>query len=57
VTDCRDANDNKFLELALSGDADCLISGDDDLLVLSPFRGLPILKPKEFLSYFPQAKT
>lgn len=57
VADCRDARDNKFLELALSGDADCLISGDDDLLVLSPFRGLPILKPKEFLSYFPQAKT
>jgi len=50
VTDCRDAKDNKFLELAVSGEADCIISGDDDLLVLSPFRGIPILTPREFLS-------
>jgi putative PIN family toxin of toxin-antitoxin system len=50
VTDCRDAKDNKFLELAVCGEADCIISGDDDLLVLSPFRGIPILTPREFLS-------
>lgn len=50
ITDCRDPKDNKFLELAVSGKADCIISGDDDLLVLDPFRGIPILKPKEFLS-------
>ena len=50
VTDCRDVKDNKFLELAVSGKADCIVSGDDDLLVLNPFRGIPILTPKEFLS-------
>ncbi len=50
VTDCRDARDNKFLELAVSGKADCIISGDTDLLVLNPFRSIPILKPKDFLS-------
>lgn len=50
VTDCRDAKDNKFLELAVSGEADCIVSGDDDLLVLNPFRGIPILTPREFLS-------
>ncbi len=49
VADCRDAKDNKFLELAISGKADCIVSGDDDLLVLNPFRGIPILKPKDFL--------
>ena len=49
VSDCRDAKDNKFLELALSGQADFIISGDGDLLVLNPFRGIPILTPGEFL--------
>jgi putative PIN family toxin of toxin-antitoxin system len=37
ITDCRDSKDNKFLELAVSGKADYLISGDEDLLVLSLF--------------------
>ncbi len=50
ITDCRDAKDNKFLELAVSGRADFIISGDNDLLVLNPSRGISILKPKEFLS-------
>ncbi len=50
ITDCRDVKDNKFLELAVSGKADYIVSGDDDLLVLNPFRAIPILKPREFLS-------
>ena len=35
---CRDPKDNKFLELAVSGEADFIVSGDQDLLVLNPFR-------------------
>jgi uncharacterized protein len=54
VTDCRDAKDNKFLELAMSGKADCIVSGDEDLLILNPFRGIPVLTPREFLSGFSQ---
>jgi putative PIN family toxin of toxin-antitoxin system len=54
IADCRDAKDNKFLELAVSGGADCIVSGDEDLLILNPFRGIPILKPTEFLSGAPQ---
>lgn len=50
ITECRDVKDNKFLELAVSGQAACLISGDKDLLVLNPFRGIPILTPQAFLS-------
>ena len=49
VVECRDVRDNKFLELAISGQADFIVTGDDDLLVLNPFRGIPILKPKDFL--------
>lgn len=46
---CRDAKDNKFLELAVGGSASCLITGDDDLLILHPFRGIAILSPRQFL--------
>ena len=43
VRDCRDPKDNKFLELALAASADGIVTGDQDLLVLSPYRGIPIL--------------
>lgn len=46
---CRDANDDKFLELAVSGMAAYIISGDADLLVLHPFRGIAIMTATEFL--------
>ncbi|MBP6002027.1 MAG: putative toxin-antitoxin system toxin component, PIN family [Pyrinomonadaceae bacterium] len=45
---CRDPRDNKFLELAVCGRADVLISGDEDLLVLDPFRNVTIVTPQEF---------
>jgi uncharacterized protein len=40
VTDCRDAKDNKYLELALAAGASIIVSSDDDLLVLDPWRGI-----------------
>lgn len=49
ISECRDPKDNKFLELACSSKADCIISGDDDLLVLNPLRDIPIITPREFL--------
>jgi putative PIN family toxin of toxin-antitoxin system len=49
VTECRDPKDNKYLELAVSGKADCIISGDEDLTTLHPFRNIPILTPRTFL--------
>jgi putative PIN family toxin of toxin-antitoxin system len=52
ITDCRDAKDNKFLELAVCGAADCIISGDSDLLVLHPFRGISIVQPGDFSAQF-----
>jgi uncharacterized protein len=50
ITDCRDVKDNKFLELAVSGQATSIVSGDSDLLVLHPFRGISIVTPHMFLS-------
>lgn len=49
VNDCRDAKDNKFLELALAAKAGTIVSSDSDLLVLNPFRGIDIQTPAEFL--------
>jgi predicted nucleic acid-binding protein len=46
---CRDSDDDKFLELAVEGEADLIISGDSDLLVLHPFEGIAILSPAGFL--------
>ena len=46
---CRDPTDDKFLELAINGHADVIISGDRDLLTLHPFRGIPIVTPREFV--------
>ena len=50
ITDCRDPKDNKFLELAVSGEATSIISGDADLLVLHPFRDITIVTPQSFIS-------
>ena len=46
---CRDEDDDKVLETALLGQADCLVSGDQDLLGMSPFQGIPIISPAELL--------
>ena len=47
---CRDPKDDKFLEAALVGEADCIVSGDADLLEMRSFKGIPILRPAEFLA-------
>lgn len=49
VNECRDAKDDKILELSLSGKADLIISGDKDLLVLNPFRSIQIQSVDQFL--------
>jgi uncharacterized protein len=49
---CRDPSDNKFLECAISADADCIVSGDEDLLVIKTIHKIPILKPAEFIINF-----
>ncbi len=49
---CRDPKDDKYLELAVNGKATCLISGDEDLLALHPFRGISIITPDAFLRQF-----
>ena len=49
VAAARDASDNRVLEAALAGDAEMVVSGDDDLLALRTFEGVPIVTPTEAL--------
>jgi uncharacterized protein len=49
ISACRDPKDNMILELAVDGNADFIITGDQDLLVLNPFRKIKILNPVNFL--------
>ena len=49
VLACRDSKDDKFLALALAIKADAIVTGDQDLLVLHPFRDIDILTPGGFL--------
>jgi putative PIN family toxin of toxin-antitoxin system len=57
LPDCRDPKDGMFLALALIGKANVLISSDQDLLVLHPWRGILILTPAQFLGQFGQSET
>jgi putative PIN family toxin of toxin-antitoxin system len=49
ITDFRDTKDNKFLELAVCAQAQYIISGDNDLLIMNPYREISILSPRTFL--------
>ena len=53
VRACRDPKDDKFLELAVNGEANVIVTGDDDLLSLHPFRGIDILPPAAYLERHP----
>lgn len=50
VTDCRDPKDNRFLALALDSESECIVSGDADLILSSPWRGIEIVSPGAFLA-------
>jgi hypothetical protein len=50
ATDCRDPKDDMYLELALATGAEVIVSSDDDLIVLHPWRGVRILRPADYLS-------
>ncbi|MBX3302379.1 MAG: putative toxin-antitoxin system toxin component, PIN family [Nitrospira sp.] len=49
VHECRDKTDNRILEVAVNGDAELIVSDDHDLLMLNPFRRIPVLKPGDYV--------
>jgi putative PIN family toxin of toxin-antitoxin system len=48
VRECRDPKDDKFLEVALNGGADVIVTGDADLLGMNPWRGIAIMLPSHY---------
>lgn len=50
VNDCSDFEDNRILELALECNADPIVSDDEHLTSMSPWRGRPILRPRELVA-------
>ena len=48
ATECRDKNDNMFLSLALSVEADMIVSSDNDLLVLNPYKNIRVLTVRQY---------
>ncbi len=55
VQACRDPDDDRILELAVNGAAAYIVTGDSDLLVMNPFRGVEILTAAGFLRSFDPA--
>jgi len=53
ITACRDPKDNMFLSIAVSAAADAIITGDKGLLVLHPFKNIPVIFASDFLKDFP----
>jgi putative PIN family toxin of toxin-antitoxin system len=49
VQACRDPKDDRILELAVNGSASFIVTGDNDLLVLDPFRSIQIVTPAKLL--------
>ena len=56
ITDCRDPKDNKFLELAVDGRADYLVSGDKDLLSSTLSAAFPSATPLTLLRNWPNSR-
>ena len=54
---CLDPTDDKILETALMGRANHLVTGDGDLLTMSPFHGIPIITPARFLALHGQTSA
>lgn len=53
---CRDPKDDKFLELAVNGTVNVIVTGDKDLLALNPFQRIPIITPAQYLEGNPAVR-
>lgn len=54
---CRDPDDDTILGTAVAGNADCIVTGDSDLLVLERFQGVDVVSPSEFARYESESQS
>ena len=52
ISVCEDPDDDKFIECAIAGNCDIIISGDRHLLKIGEYRGVRIIKPREFMEKY-----
>jgi putative PIN family toxin of toxin-antitoxin system len=57
ILECRDSKDNYVLAIALSGAAEIILTEDEDLLVLNPWREIRIMRLFQFLNEHPLPRT
>jgi uncharacterized protein len=56
LPELRDTKDNMILATAVAAEAEAIVTGDQDLLVLREYKGIPIVTVREFLNfYFPES--
>ena len=53
---CRDPDDDTVLATAVAADANLIVTGDDDLLVLRTYAGIAIVSPRRLLEILDSAK-
>jgi putative PIN family toxin of toxin-antitoxin system len=53
---CRDPDDDLVLATAVAADANLIVTGDDDLLVLGTYAGIAIVSPRRLLELLDSAK-
>jgi len=49
---CKDPDDDKFLECAISGKSDLIVSGDNHVLKVSGHKGIEIIRPRNFVDNY-----
>ena len=54
---CRDPKDDMFVACALAAGADCLVTGDRDLLVLDGKLPFPVFRPADFIAFLRARRT
>jgi len=56
ITACEDPDDNKFIECAIAGRCEIIVSGDKHLLKLATYQGIEILTPRKFIDNYLKPK-
>lgn len=57
LTDCVDPDDNRILEAAVTGKAECIVSGDRHLLRMKNFRGIKIVTVNDFVDWIASGRA
>jgi putative PIN family toxin of toxin-antitoxin system len=52
ISICEDPDDNKFIECAIAGECEIVVTGDKHLLKLAGYGGIKILRPREFVDRY-----